>query len=187
MPVGRKVCEYAKLCKPVQIRVILDLQVGAGDSHMEPVSQFLSGQFHAVQYRTRRTLTHGMQVNIQTLLIDLLQEVSKLLRGEGGRSQCFDIHIRRNHTGGMNLLGTVHEDLHGMDLQVLRVILTPHPLQLLKPLLCILRCIDHEAAVNIDRQLSHLIQLFQALVNLLMELRRSRNTGVKYRTHAVFL
>ena len=127
-----------------------------------------------------------MQVDVQIRLIELLQKVSKLLRGEGSRSQCFDIHIRRNHSSGMNLLGTIHEDLHGMDLQMLRIILTPQPLQFLKALLCIPRCIDHEAAVNINRQLSLFVQLAQALVNLLMELGSSRNTSVKYSTHPVF-
>ena len=127
-----------------------------------------------------------MQVNVQIRLIELLQKVSKLLRGEGSRSQCFDIHIRRNHGSGMNLLGAIHEDLHGMDLQVLRIILTPHPLQFLKTLLCIPRIIDHEAAVNIHRQLSLQVQLMQAFVNLLVELCSPRDTGVKYCTNSVF-
>ena len=52
MPVRRKVCKHAKLCKPVQVRVILDLQMCTGNSHMELVTKLLLYQLHAVQYCT---------------------------------------------------------------------------------------------------------------------------------------
>ena len=71
MPPRCKVGDDAKLCKPVQIRIVLNLQMSAGDTHMEAVSQLFSCQFHAVQHNTGRALADSVTVQIQTRLIEL--------------------------------------------------------------------------------------------------------------------
>ena len=59
----------AELCEAIQVCVILDLQVGAGDLHTVLVTQCLSGHLHAVQHVPGRTLTHGVQMKIQPRLV----------------------------------------------------------------------------------------------------------------------
>ena len=80
----------------------------------------------------------------------------------------------------MDLLGTVHKNLHGMYLQVLRVVLTTEALQFLKGFLRFFMGCDHITAVYINRQLALLIQITQTFVDLLMKLGKSGKTGVKY-------
>ena len=84
----------------------------------------------------------------------------------------------------MDLLGPVHHNLHGMNLNMLCVVLTPETLQLLKGFLRFAGRHGHITAVNINRQFSHLIQFAQALVYLLMEHGISRQPGIKYAAHA---
>ena len=124
MPPRGIIRKYAQLRKAIQIRVVLNLQMGAGDAHMEAISEFLSGQLYAVQCHAGRALADGVQVKIQVRLIELLQKLRHLLCGEGGRPQRMDIRVGRDHGRGMDLLGAVHENLQGMDLQVLRIIFT---------------------------------------------------------------
>ena len=84
----------------------------------------------------------------------------------------------------MDPLGPVHHNLHGMNLNMLCVVLTPETLQLLKGFLRIASRHGHIAAVNINRQFSLLIQFAQTLVYLLMEHRISRQPGIKYAAYA---
>ena len=86
----------------------------------------------------------------------------------------------------MDLLGAIHENLHGMNLKVLRVILALYALQLLQALLGVLLCVDHKAAVNINGQLSLPVQLTQTLIDLLVELHISRKPGIKHRGNSEF-
>ena len=97
-----------------------------------------------------------------------------------------DIHVGRDHGRGMYLLGTVHENFHGMDLQVLRVILTLHALEFFQALICNPLRVYHQAAVNINGQFSLFVQFDQTLIDLLVELHIARKAGIKYRRNAIF-
>ena len=73
-----------------------------------------------------------------------------------------------------------------MDLQMLRVVLTLHTLQLLQSFLCNTLGVNHQAAVHINGQLALLVQFHQALIDLLVESHISREAGIKYCGNAVF-
>ena len=97
-----------------------------------------------------------------------------------------DICIGRDHGRGMNLLGAVHENLHGMDLHVLGIVLALETLQFLQPFLCITFCVYYKTAVNINGQSSLLVQLAQTLIYLLMELHIPGEAGIKDCGYSVF-
>ena len=79
--------------------------------------------------------------------------------------------------------GAVHENLHRVNLQVLRVELTAEALELLQPLFGLPRRRDHIAAVDINGKLSLLVHLTKSGVDPLMEGGTLRNTGIKDRVH----
>ena len=93
------------------------------------------------------------------------------------------IHIGCDHSRGMDLLRAVLENFQGVDIQMFRVICTLEALELLQAFLSLPVGCNHIAAVNINGQLSLLIQLAQALINPLMERGETRNTGVKDTRH----
>ena len=135
MPPGGKVRNYAKLCKARKIRVILDLQMTACNSHPEAVSQLLSCQLHAVQKRAGRALADRVYMQVQSRLVEGLQDIRHPLRIKCGGAQLPGVRVRRNHGRGMDLLSAVQEDLQGMDLHVFCIELTVKTFQSFQRLL----------------------------------------------------
>ena len=71
-----------------------------------------------------------MQVQVQSCLVELEKEICKLVLIEGRNAGGSGVLIRRNLSRGMDGLCAVHENFHGMDLQVLRIVLLPKTLHL---------------------------------------------------------
>ena len=111
MPDRRIIRNDSKFFKTFQIRVILDPQVGAGDLHAEAVPQFLSGHLHAIQYRAGRSFAYGVQVNVQSFLIQFFKDLRKFFCIDRGSPHRTGVYIRRNHCRGFDLHGAVHKDL----------------------------------------------------------------------------
>ena len=79
----------------------------------------------------------------------------------------------------MDLLRAVHEYLHGMDLQVFRVKLTPEPLQLLNAFFHFPWRRDDIASIDINRKFALLVHIAQTLVDPFMERTEPRDAGIK--------
>ena len=122
-------------------------------------------------------------MKIQSFLIQLFQKRHKFFQIHCIASRFTGIRIGRNHGSGMELEGAVHEELQGMNFQVLRIIFLLHALKLPYAFFRLPGGRDHIAAIDIDGQLSLLIQSPKAGVDMLMEFRISRNTGVKNCCH----
>ena len=93
VPPRSKIRNNTQFGEAVQVRIVLNLQMGAGDLHMETVSQFLFSHFHAVQNDAGRTFPNGVKVQVQIGLIELLQKRCDSLHGEGSRPCSMDICV----------------------------------------------------------------------------------------------
>ena len=91
-----------------------------------------------------------------------------------------------DHSGSMDLLGTVHQNLQRMHLQMLRVKLSVEPLQFLQCLLCLMRIGEHIATVDIDWQTVLQIHLAELLIDALVDLLMLREASVKEASHTSF-
>ena len=111
MPPGGVICKHPQLCKTLKIFIGLNLQVGAGDLYVVLVSQFLPGQFHAVQHHAGCGFAYCVDVEVKTCLIEGLQDFGHLCGLEGRGAGNAGVYIGRNHSRRLNLEGAVHKDL----------------------------------------------------------------------------
>ena len=131
MPPGRKIRNHAQGRKAIQIRGILDLEMGADDFNTEIVPHLFFNLLHSIQHQSGGSLTDGMRVKIQSFLVQLFQERHKLFQIHGVAPLFTRVRIGRNHGSGMQLQRAIHEKLQGMDLHVLRVVFPLEALELL--------------------------------------------------------
>ena len=142
--------------------------MGAGHPHAVTVSQLLPGPFHAIQDNAGRAFTYGVHVEIHAHLVEPLNDVRKPFSFKSGISRLMGIRIRRDHGCRMDLLGTVHEYLQGVNLQVGRVEFAFEAFELQQGLLRLVRVGERIASVNIDRQPALQVHLAKIFVYPLM-------------------
>ena len=105
-------------------------KMGAGHLHMVGIAQLFFDDLHSIQGHAGRGLAAAMQVQIQVCLVELSEEIRKLFHIKGRDAGRPRIRVWRDQSRGMEGLCTVHKDLHGMDLQVFRIVFLPEALQL---------------------------------------------------------
>ncbi len=184
MPPGGVICKHPKLCETLKIFIGLDLQVGAGNLYVVLVSQFLPGQFHAVQHHAGCGFAYGVDVKVKACLVQCLQDFGHLCGLEGCCSGNAGVHIGRNHSSGFNLEGAVHKDFQGMHFQVLAVILAAKALHFLYGLVHLAGAGEHVAAVDVGGQFSFLVHLAQDVIHPLVDGVMLREAGVEDRADA---
>ena len=169
MPPRRIIRDDTKLCETREICIILNLQMCAGDFHMVVVTQLFSGQFHGIKYYAGCVIAYSVQVKIKILLIQQYNQLGKLFFRKSRAPLCLLVSVRNDHSSGMDLQGAIHKRLHGMHLQVFRVKLAPEALQFLHAFFHLPRRRDHEASIDIYRELTLSVQFAQTFVGTLME------------------